>query len=64
MTYRTYEEWAARGRFVQQGEKAMGFLNDGTAIFGKEQTKKRPKRVFPQDNDPDSWYMGDEYDYA
>lgn len=40
MAYRTYAEWQARGRYVIAGEKAMGKLNDGTAIFGKEQTKK------------------------
>lgn len=64
MAYRTFEEWSARGRVVQQGEKAMGFLLDGTAIFGKEQTIKRPKRKYPQhDDEPDSWYLGDEGDY-
>lgn len=62
MAYRTYGEWIARDRVVQQGEKAMGFLLDGTAIFGKEQTIKRPKRRHQQD-EPDSWYLGDEYDY-
>lgn len=62
MAYRTYDEWTARGRVVKQGEKAMGFLNDGTAIFGKEQTTKRPKWT-RQEDEPDSWYMGDEFDY-
>lgn len=63
MAYRTYEEWIARDRVVQQGEKAMGFLVDGTAIFGKEQTIKRAKRTYKQEG-PDSWYMGDEFDYS
>lgn len=63
MAYRTYEEWIARDRVVQQGEKAMGFLVDGTAIFGKEQTIKRAKRTYKQE-EPDSWYMGDEFDYS
>lgn len=63
MAYRTYDEWTARGRVVQQGEKAMGFLLDGTAIFGKEQTIKRPKNTHQQYGGPDSWYLGDEHDY-
>ena len=62
MAYRTYDEWTARGRVVQQGEKAMGFLLDGTAIFAKEQTIKRPKRRYLPD-EPDPWCLGDDYDY-
>lgn len=46
MAYRTYAEWQARGRYVVAGEKAMGKLNDGTALFGKEQTKKVKKKHF------------------
>lgn len=71
MAYRTYEEWSARGRAVLKGEKAAGFLTDGTAIFGKEQTTKRPS--YPPSRSSgyggdytdrqDTWYMGgpDEY---
>lgn len=68
MAYRTFNEWVARGRAVQKGEKAMGFLNDGTAIFGKEQTTKTPKGspnvgCSPKGSEYgyDSWDMGDDY---
>lgn len=44
MAYRTFEEWNARGRIVKKGEKAMGHLLDGTALFGKEQTKGKKSR--------------------
>lgn len=66
MAYRTYEEWSSRGRVVMKGEKASGYLTDGTAIFKKEQTTKvRPESMLRYNklNTPDSWYMGDEYDY-
>lgn len=66
MSYRTFEEWRARGRAVSAGEKAMGKLNDGTAIFGKEQTTKVDKPLKTnhlQFDKPDSWYLGEEYDY-
>lgn len=49
-----------------KGEKASGYLTDGTAIFKKEQTTKvRPESMLRYNklNTPDSWYMGDEYDY-
>lgn len=61
MAYRTFNEWKARGRAVQKGEKALGFLLDGTAIFGKEQTKKAPVKSADGEYDygPDSWYEGD-----
>ncbi len=60
MSYRTYEEWEVRGRVVKQGEKAAGRLNDGTALFSKGQTTKRPRHPLSQ---PDSWYLGDGFDY-
>ncbi len=60
MSYRTYEEWEVRGRVVKQGEKAAGRLNDGTALFSKEQTIKRLRHPRQQ---PDCWYLGDGLDY-
>lgn len=58
MSYRTLEEWNARGRQVIKGQKAMGRLNDNTPIFGKEQTKKcrRPhKHTHVHTDDWDGW---------
>lgn len=65
MSYRTFEEWKARGRVVNKGEKAMGHLNDGSALFGKEQTKKLSSKSTWRGlgDQPDSWYMGDPLDY-
>lgn len=66
MSYRTYEEWTNRSRVVKKGEKAAGYLTNGTAIFEKSQTTKvRPESLlrYGKLNTPDSWYMGDEYDY-
>ena len=40
MSYRSFQEWNARGRQIIKGEQCMGRLNDGTPLFGKEQTKK------------------------
>lgn len=62
MVYRTFEGWKARGRAVLKGEKAVGHLTDGTALFGKKQTTKVPKLV-DRPQEPDTWYLGDEYDY-
>lgn len=62
MSYRTFEEWKARGRVVLKGEKAMGHLLDGTALFAKEQTTKAPKLKYNR-QEPDTWYLGEEYDY-
>lgn len=45
MSYRTLEEWNARGRQIIKGEKAMGRLNDNTPLFGKEQTKKAQPQI-------------------
>lgn len=66
MAYRTFNEWNARGRIIKKGEKAMGHLLDGTALFGKEQIKGKKSRDWWEtslDDGPDSWYMGDEGDY-
>lgn len=43
MSYRSFQEWNARGRQIIKGEQCMGRLNDGTPLFGKEQTKKVEK---------------------
>lgn len=63
MTYRTYNDWFAKGRVVQEGQKAAGFLSDGIAVFSKDQTVKIPRGVNLKYPEPDSYYLGDEYDY-
>lgn len=55
MSYRSWDEWKARGRFIIKGEKSMGRLNDGTPLFGKEQTKKIPKRNWNSFEDDALW---------
>lgn len=47
MSYRSFQEWNARGRQIIKGEQCMGRLNDGTPLFGKEQTKKIEKKPKP-----------------
>ena len=48
MSYRSFQEWNARGRQIIKGEQCMGRLNDGTPLFGKEQTKKVEKKPKPR----------------
>lgn len=47
MSYRSLAEWNARGRQILKGSQCMGRLNDGTPLFGKEQTQKTPKGPGP-----------------
>lgn len=62
MSYRSLEEWNARGRQVIKGQKAMGKLNDNTPLFGKEQTKKF-SRIHTHNNHTKGWDGWDrEYD--
>ena len=63
MVYRTYKDWVTKGRIVKKGEKAVGFLTSGDALFEKSQTVKIESQVKHTQDTPDSWYMGDAYDY-
>lgn len=57
MSYRTMNEWNARGRQVKKGEKSMGRLNDNTPLFGKEQTRKASSKTHNPfwGDSPHSW---------
>lgn len=64
--YKTKKDWLKKGRTLKVGMYPKGTTNSGEALYTKKQTTKKQntkKQEIVNNSTPDSWYLGDEYDY-